>query len=192
LPLHPATNVANEMTIHGVKPLLQRIAAGDSFSASESRSVLEIMTDRNATPAQMGAYLMALRVRGETIDEITGAALMMRERMTRVMAPSGAVDIVGTGGDGHCTYNVSTCASLVAAGAGSKIAKHGNRSVSSLSGASDVLGALGVKVDVGPLVIERDPRGFSRVHVGPDAPLGHEELGGSQGRAGRPYRLQPA
>jgi anthranilate phosphoribosyltransferase len=144
------------MTIHGVKPLLQRLAAGDSLSASESRSVLELMTDGHATPAQMGAYLMALRVRGETIDEITGAALMMRERMIRVMAPSGAVDIVGTGGDGHCTYNVSTCASLVAAGAGLKIAKHGNRSVSSLSGASDVLSALGVKVDVDPLVIQRE------------------------------------
>ena len=114
------------------------------------------MTDGHATPAQMGAYLMALRVRGETIDEITGAALMMRERMSRVMAPFGAVDIVGTGGDGHCTYNVSTCASLVAAGAGLKIAKHGNRSVSSLSGASDVLSALGVKVDVDPLVIQRE------------------------------------
>lgn len=144
------------MTRRSVRSLLQCIAAGGSLSANESRAVLETMTDGHATPAQMGAFLMALRVRGETIDEITGAALMMRERMTRVMAPSGAVDIVGTGGDGHCTYNVSTCASLVAAGAGLKIAKHGNRSVSSLSGASDVLSALGVRVDVGPLVIERE------------------------------------
>ena len=90
---------------------------------------------------QMGAFLMALRVRGETIREITGAARLMRERMTLVEAPPGAVDIVGTGGDGHGTYNVSTCAALVAAGAGVPVAKHGNRSVSSLSGASDVLSA---------------------------------------------------
>jgi anthranilate phosphoribosyltransferase len=103
----------------------------------------------------MGAFLMALRVRGETVEEITGAATFMRSKMTRVSAPAGAVDIVGTGGDSHGTYNVSTCASIVAAGAGLPIAKHGNRSVSSISGASDVLAALGVKLDVAPAVIER-------------------------------------
>ncbi|MFN3868593.1 MAG: anthranilate phosphoribosyltransferase, partial [Hyphomicrobiaceae bacterium] len=91
----------------------------------------------------------------ETVDEITGAARLMRSRMTRVEAAAGAVDIVGTGGDSHGTYNVSTCASIVAAGAGIRIAKHGNRSVSSLSGASDVLAALGVKIDVGPDVVAR-------------------------------------
>ena len=91
----------------------------------------------------MGAFLMALRVRGETLEEITGAAQMMRARMNRVEAPPDAVDIVGTGGDSHGTYNVSTCAALVAAGAGVKVAKHGNRSRLLLSGASDVLSALG-------------------------------------------------
>jgi anthranilate phosphoribosyltransferase len=96
----------------------------------------------------MGAFLMALRVRGETVDEITGAAQMLRARMVRVSAPDGAVDIVGTGGDSHGTFNVSTGASLVAAGAGIKVAKHGNRRVSSLSGASDVLTELGVNLDV--------------------------------------------
>jgi len=106
----------------------------------------------------MGAFLMALRVRGETVEEITGAARVMRERMTKVAAPPDAVDIVGTGGDGHGTFNVSTCASLVAAGAGVPIAKHGNRSVSSLSGASDVLAALGVKLDVPPETISREIR----------------------------------
>ena len=106
------------------------------------------MTAGAATPAQMGAFLMALRVRGETVEEITGAAQMLRSRMNRVKVPPDAVDIVGTGGDSHGTYNVSTCAALVAAGAGVKIAKHGNRRVSSMSGASDVLAELGVKLDV--------------------------------------------
>jgi anthranilate phosphoribosyltransferase len=103
----------------------------------------------------MAAFLMALRVRGETIPEITGATRLMRERMLPVEAPPDAVDIVGTGGDGHNTFNVSTAAAIVAAGAGVPIAKHGNRSVSSLSGASDVLTALGVKIDVPPMVITR-------------------------------------
>ena len=103
----------------------------------------------------MGAFLMALRVRGETVEEITGAAQMLRSRMNRVTVPDGAIDIVGTGGDSHGTYNVSTCAALVAAGAGLKVAKHGNRRVSSMSGASDVLSVLGVKLDVPPEVISR-------------------------------------
>jgi anthranilate phosphoribosyltransferase len=138
-----------------LKRLVQKVSTGATLSTDEIRSALEIMTEGHATPAQMGAFLMALRVRGETVEEITGAAQMMRARMRRVTAPPGAVDIVGTGGDSHGTYNVSTCASLVAAGAGLKIAKHGNRSVSSISGASDVLGALGVKLDVGPEIVTR-------------------------------------
>jgi anthranilate phosphoribosyltransferase len=98
---------------------------------------------------------MALRVRGETLAEITGACRLMRAKMLPIDAPPDAVDIVGTGGDGHNTYNVSTCAAIVAAGAGVPVAKHGNRAVSSLSGASDVLTALGVKIDIAPLVITR-------------------------------------
>jgi anthranilate phosphoribosyltransferase len=113
------------------------------------------MASGAASPVQMAAFLMALRVRGETVPEITGACRLMRQRMLPVEAPPEAVDIVGTGGDGQGTYNVSTCAALVAAGAGLAVAKHGNRSVSSLSGASDVLLALGVKLDVPPITIAR-------------------------------------
>jgi anthranilate phosphoribosyltransferase len=133
-----------------LKRLIQKVSTGATLETEEVRTALEIMMSGVATPAQMGAFLMALRVRGETVEEITGAAQLMRAKMTRVEAPPGAVDIVGTGGDSHGTYNVSTCSALVAAGAGVPIAKHGNRSVSSISGASDVLSALGVKLDVPP------------------------------------------
>jgi len=138
-----------------LRRLIQKVSTGATLESEEIRTALDIMTAGHATPAQMGAFLMALRVRGETVEEITGAAQMLRSRMERVEVPAGAVDIVGTGGDTHGTYNVSTCASLVAAGAGAKVAKHGNRRVSSLSGASDVLAALGVKLDVPFSVISR-------------------------------------
>lgn len=138
-----------------LKTLIYKVADAKALSADEMRSALEIMTDGHATPAQMGAFLMALRVRGETVDEIIGAAQMMRAKMLRVSAPAGSVDIVGTGGDHHGTYNVSTCASIVAAGAGLKIAKHGNRSVSSLAGASDVLSALGINLSAPMSSVER-------------------------------------
>ena len=143
------------MPIATLKKYIAAVADGKSLDVDEMRSALDIMTEGHATQAQMGAFLMALRVRGETVEEITGAAQMMRTRMRRVTAPAGAVDIVGTGGDNHGTYNVSTCSSLVAAGAGLKIAKHGSRSVSSLAGASDVLSALGIKLDVDNATIER-------------------------------------
>ncbi|MDH4981415.1 anthranilate phosphoribosyltransferase [Hyphomicrobium sp. D-2] len=138
-----------------LKLLMQKVATGASLTEDEIKDALETMMSGVATPVQMAAFLMALRVRGETIPEITGAAQLMRERMLPVEAPPNAVDIVGTGGDGHNTFNVSTCAAIVAAGAGIPIAKHGNRAVSSLSGASDVLTALGVKIDVSPIVISR-------------------------------------
>jgi anthranilate phosphoribosyltransferase len=138
-----------------LRQMIQKVAGGATLTEDEARRALEQMTDGAATPAQMGAFLMALRVRGETVEEIAGAVQMMRARMMRVAVPEGAVDIVGTGGDGVGTYNVSTCASLIAAGAGVKIAKHGNRSVSSISGASDVLAALGVKLEVTPATISR-------------------------------------
>src|SRR5436190_9453849 len=93
---------------------------------------------------------MALRVRGETVDEITGAVEIMREKMVRVAAPADAIDIVGTGGDASGSYNISTCAAIVAAGTGLKVAKHGNRALSSKSGSADVLTALGVKIDLTP------------------------------------------
>jgi anthranilate phosphoribosyltransferase len=143
------------MPVQTLKALIQKVSTGATLTPDEIRAALEIMTDGHATQAQMGAFLMGLRVRGETVDEISGAAQMMRSRMIRVEAPEGAVDIVGTGGDSHGTYNVSTCSSLVAAGAGLTVAKHGNRSVSSISGASDVLAALGVKLDIGPAHVAR-------------------------------------
>ena len=153
------------MPAQTLKSLIQKVSTGATLSTDEIRAALEIMTDGHATQAQMGAFLMALRVRGETVEEITGAAQMMRARMVRVEAPKGTVDIVGTGGDSQGTYNVSTCASLVTAGAGLNVAKHGNRSVSSISGASDVLSALGVKLDVGPGMVAREiaEAGFFRL-----------------------------
>ncbi|MEQ1576156.1 MAG: anthranilate phosphoribosyltransferase [Hyphomicrobium sp.] len=138
-----------------LKSALQKIAGGAALSEDEMRDALEAMTAGQATPVQMGAFLMGLRVRGEAVAEITAAAKLMRAKMLRVAAPAGAVDIAGTGGDGLNTYNVSTCAALVAAGAGLKIAKHGNRSVSSLSGSSDVLNALGVTLDGSASTVER-------------------------------------
>jgi len=136
------------------KSILQAAAAGHRFAPAGMAAAIDALTE-SGTPAQMAAFLMGLRVRGETVEEITGAAQALRARMSAVTVAPGAIDIVGTGGDGHATFNVSTAAAIVAAGAGLKVAKHGNRSVSSLSGASDVLAALGVKLDCGPEAIAR-------------------------------------
>ena len=106
-----------------------------------------------ATPGQIGGFLMALRVRGETVDEISGAVATMRDKMLRVEAPEGAIDIVGTGGDGSHSLNISTASAFVIAGAGVPVAKHGNRGLSSQTGAADVLTALGVKIDLPPEAI---------------------------------------
>ena len=138
------------MSENELRSLIQKVSTGATLERAEIQQALSIMMSGVATPAQMGAFLMAMRVRGETVNEITGAAELLRSRMTKVSAPDGAIDIVGTGGDSHGTFNVSTCAALVAAGAGLSVAKHGNRSVSSKSGASDVLAALGVKLDLSP------------------------------------------
>lgn len=138
-----------------LKSLMNRLADGARLSETEMQEALDLLMSGIAPPVTMGAFLMALRVRGETVEEITGAAKFLRARMTTVDAPPGAVDIVGTGGDSHGTFNVSTAATFVAAGAGVKVAKHGNRAVTSLSGASDVLSALGVKLDVPPVIISR-------------------------------------
>jgi anthranilate phosphoribosyltransferase len=138
-----------------LRQLIQKVSGGATLSEEEIRTALDQMTAGAATPAQMGAFLMALRVRGETVEEIAGAAQMLRAKMKRVEVAPDAIDIVGTGGDAHGTYNVSTCAALIAAGAGVKVAKHGNRRVSSKSGASDVLAELGVKLEVPPETIAR-------------------------------------
>src|SRR4030081_98463 len=108
------------------------------------------MMSGEATPSQMGGLLMALRVRGETVEEITGAVAAMRDKMLRVQAPPDAIDVVGTGGDASGSFNISTCAAFIVAGAGVPVAKHGNRALSSRSGAADVLGALGVNIDLTP------------------------------------------
>ena len=133
-----------------IKTLLDRAAHAEIFDEEEIAEALQALMSEAANDIHRAAFLMALRVRGETPPEITGAAQFLRDRMLPVEIPPGAVDIVGTGGDGHGTYNVSTCAAIVAAGTGLPIAKHGNRSVSSKSGASDVLQALGVKIDLTP------------------------------------------
>ncbi len=138
-----------------LKPLIAKIADAIPLSVDEARTAFDIIMSGNATPSQIGAVLMGLRVRGETVDEITGAVMTMREKMTRVSAPAGSLDIVGTGGDASGSYNVSTCAALVAAGAGLNIAKHGNRALSSKSGAADTLAALGVNIEAKPETISR-------------------------------------
>jgi anthranilate phosphoribosyltransferase len=138
-----------------LRQLIQKVSSGATLSEIEIRTALDQMTAGAATPAQMGAFLMALRVRGETVEEIAGAAQMLRAKMNRITVAPDAIDIVGTGGDAHGTYNISTCAALITAGAGVKVAKHGNRRVSSKSGASDVLSELGVKLEVSPDVIAR-------------------------------------
>jgi anthranilate phosphoribosyltransferase len=137
------------------KSLLGVIAEGRTLSVADARLGFEVMMAGNATPSQMGAFLLALRVRGETVDEITGAAQALRARMTAITAPPDAIDTVGTGGDAVGTYNVSTCTALVVAGAGVKVAKHGNRAFSSRSGAADVLAALGVNIDCPMPAIEQ-------------------------------------
>ena len=136
------------------KPLLGKAATGASLSRAEAEMAFDHMLSGEVTPAQMGAFLMALRVRGETVEEITGAVRAMRAKMLVVQAPAGAIDIVGTGGDSSGSYNVSTLASVITAACGVPIAKHGNRAASSKSGASDVLSALGVAVGVTPAQVE--------------------------------------
>lgn len=133
-----------------LKTLIAQVATGAALTREQAADAFARMMSGEATPSQMGALLMALRVRGETIEEITGAVAAMRSKMLRVQAPAGAVDIVGTGGDASGSYNISTCAAFVVAGAGVPVAKHGNRALSSKSGAADVLTALGVRIELTP------------------------------------------
>ena len=137
------------------KALIAKAATGASLTREEAARGFDRMMSGEATPSQMGALLMALRVRGETVDEITGAVTVMREKMLRVSAPPDAIDVVGTGGDASGSYNISTCAAFIVAGAGVPVAKHGNRALSSRSGAADVLAALGVKIELAPDAVGR-------------------------------------
>lgn len=133
-----------------LRPYIAKAAAGTALSFEESRQAFDIMMSGGATPSQIGGFLMALRVRGETVDEIAGAVATMRAKMLRVTAPAKAIDIVGTGGDASGSYNVSTAAAFVVAATGVPVAKHGNRALSSKSGAADTLAALGINIEIGP------------------------------------------
>lgn len=137
------------------KTLLAKAADGHPLGEDEAAAAFEVMMTGAATPAQIGGFLMALRVRGETVDEIAGGARVMREKAVRVEAPAGAIDTCGTGGDASGTYNVSTAAAFVVAACGVPVAKHGNKALSSRSGSAEVLQLLGVKLDIPPARITR-------------------------------------
>ncbi|RWP25286.1 anthranilate phosphoribosyltransferase [Mesorhizobium sp.] len=138
-----------------LKTHIAKVAAGSSLSFEEARDAFDIIMSGDATPGQIGGFLMALRVRGETVSEISGAVATMRAKMLRVDAPAGAIDIVGTGGDNSHSVNISTASAFVIAACGVPVAKHGNRGLSSQTGAADVLTALGVKLDIPPETIGR-------------------------------------
>ncbi len=161
-----------------LKPLIGA-AADRPLTRQEAEQAFTILFEGEATPSQIGGLLMALRTRGETVEEYAAAAAVMRAKCNRVPAPDGAMDIVGTGGDGKGTLNISTATAFVVAGAGVVVAKHGNRNLSSKSGAADALGQMGINVMVGAPVVERAIRevgiGFmmapmhhpAMAHVGP-------------------------
>jgi anthranilate phosphoribosyltransferase len=136
-----------------LRPLIG-VAADRPLTRAEAERAFGVLFDGAATPSQMGGLLMALRTRGETVDEIAAAAAVMRSKCNAVRAPNGAMDIVGTGGDGKGTLNISTATAFVVAGAGQVVAKHGNRNLSSKSGAADALTQMGINVMVGPDVVE--------------------------------------
>ncbi len=137
-----------------LKPILARLAAAERLAETESEEAFGIIMEGEATPAQIAGLLMAMRVRGETVPEMTGAVRAMRARMVAIEAPGDAIDIVGTGGDAAGTLNISTAAAIVVAGCGVPVAKHGNRALSSKSGAADAISALGISLD---MPIERLP-----------------------------------
>ncbi len=137
-----------------LKPLIG-VAADRPLTRAEAEAAFQILFDGEATPSQIGGLLMALRTRGETVEEYAAAAAVMRSKCNAVRAPEGAMDIVGTGGDGKGTLNISTATAFVVAGASVPVAKHGNRNLSSKSGAADALGQMGINVMVGPQVVEK-------------------------------------
>ncbi len=146
-----------------MKAVLARVGAGERLSEDEAAAAFDIIMSGDATPAQIGGFLMALRVRGETVAEITGAARVMRAKAAAIEAPPGAIDTCGTGGDASGTYNISTAAALVVAGCGVPVAKHGNRALSSKSGSADVLAALGVKIDADSALVRE---ALWSIHIG--------------------------
>ncbi|MGK2923545.1 MAG: anthranilate phosphoribosyltransferase [Methyloceanibacter sp.] len=138
-----------------LRAAIGKVARGETLNQGEAARAFEQIMSGGATEGQIGALLMGLHVRGETIDEIAGAARVLRAKALAVRAPDGAIDTCGTGGDAKGTHNISTCAAFVVAGAGVPVAKHGNKSISSRSGSADVLDALGVNLECGPATIER-------------------------------------
>ncbi len=137
-----------------LKPLIDAAANGP-LTRAQAETAFGILFNGDATPSQIGGFLMALRTRGETVDEYAAAAAVMRAKCLPVKAPAGAMDIVGTGGDGKHTLNISTATAFVVAGAGVPVAKHGNRNLSSKSGTADIQGQMGINVMVGPQVVEQ-------------------------------------
>lgn len=133
-----------------IRTALNKIARRQDLTGEEMRSVMRIIMAGEATPSQIGAFLMGMRIKGESVGEIAAAVSILREQMVPVVAPEGAIDIVGTGGDGVGSLNISTATALVVAGAGVPVAKHGNKALSSRSGSSQALEALGVKLDLTP------------------------------------------
>ncbi|MCL1629450.1 MULTISPECIES: anthranilate phosphoribosyltransferase [Roseinatronobacter] len=159
--------------MNDLKPLIA-LAAEGPLTRAQAEAAFNLLFEGQATPAQMGGFLMALRTRGEVVDEYAAAASVMRAKCVAVRAPAGAMDIVGTGGDGKGTLNISTATAFVVAGAGVPVAKHGNRNLSSKSGAADALGALGIDVMVGPDVVER---GLAQAGIGfMMAPMHHPAM----------------
>ncbi|WP_085904825.1 anthranilate phosphoribosyltransferase [Kiloniella majae] len=138
-----------------IKSFIAYVADGNNLTAEQSESAFDLLMTGEATSAQVAGFLMSLRVKGETVDEITGAARSMRSKMLTIKAPKGAIDVCGTGGDAKGTLNVSTATAFVVAGAGAIVAKHGNRAASSKSGASDVLGALGIGLEASVDAVEK-------------------------------------
>ena len=145
--------MSNSLT--DMKNILAHVATGAVLDVDQSEKAFDIIMSGDATPAQIGAFLMALRQRGETVDEITGAVRTMRAKALHIEAPDHAIDIVGTGGDASGTLNISTGAALVVAGGGVTIAKHGNKALSSKAGAADVLSALGVNIEADMSLVKR-------------------------------------
>ncbi len=138
-----------------IKEAIGSLVSGNSLTMEEASSVMEEIMDGSATQAQLGAFLVALKLKGETSDEVAGLASVMRARSSRVSLTGPVIDIVGTGGDGSNTFNISTTAAFVMAGAGLKVAKHGNRAMSSRCGSADVLEALGVKIELKPEQVQQ-------------------------------------
>ena len=138
-----------------MREILARVAAGGTLSEAEAGRAFELMMSGEATAAQIGAFLMGLRLLGDTVTEIAGGVLVMRAKALTIDGPEGAIDTVGTGGDAAGTYNISTASAFVVAANGVPVAKHGNRALSSKSGAADVLTELGVNVDCDMALVKR-------------------------------------